>query len=120
MIPRVFTNSFPRLHQDKYLHAGRIIQRLVTLTNRVEDMIDEADRHNCEPNAESSEELVLLIPCRETMLKYCRQDRVYGNYKELIKQVPSLAQNLSPETASQKIQFIAQHVSLSSPTSFAS
>lgn len=31
----------------KYLHAGRLIQWLVTLNDQVEDLVNEADRRAC-------------------------------------------------------------------------
>ena len=32
---------------EKYVLAGRAIRRLVTLSDRVEDLVNEADRHAC-------------------------------------------------------------------------
>ncbi|KAI9573714.1 hypothetical protein HD554DRAFT_2013422, partial [Boletus coccyginus] len=81
---------------DKLLSAGRLIRRLVTLADRIKDMVDEADRRACldDPNVEHSEE----------------QNRVFRNYEELLKLMPSLKKEFSPEKDSQELDYVYQHL----------
>ena len=45
-------------HYNKYLSCGRVIRRVVTLKDRVEDLVSEADRRACIEQTDSSGELV--------------------------------------------------------------
>ncbi|KAF8142051.1 hypothetical protein EV363DRAFT_1291947 [Boletus edulis] len=67
------------------LRLGRCIRRLVTLRDRVEDLVSEADRRACLDGSNTqnfSEE----------------EDRLYSAYKELLRWWPSLRRVFESET----------------------
>lgn len=53
-----YANNLPYSDGRFLLIAGRCIRRLVSLTDRVEDLVSEADRRACldDPEAEYTEE----------------------------------------------------------------
>ncbi|KAG6379161.1 hypothetical protein JVT61DRAFT_11601 [Boletus reticuloceps] len=68
---------------NTYLIVGRCIRRLVSLTDRVEDLVHEADRRACldDPNVSCGEEA----------------DRLYSAYKQLVHWQPSLGRLINSQ-----------------------
>ena len=94
--------------------AGRGIRRLASLTARVEDFVNESDRHACldDGDAEFTREYVLA-----ELLLYCpdifyRQDRIFKAYNELLRYQPSLWKVFESEGDMRRLMNIYKDVKL--------
>lgn len=107
-------------HYYKYLHAGRLIQWLVTLNDQVEDLVNEADRRACNElvdrndwGLENSQELSLLeimLSLYDVLLVFCREDRLHCCYYELLWWIPTLKSEIAAETEDSEVKLILRHV----------
>ncbi|KIM62962.1 hypothetical protein SCLCIDRAFT_24554 [Scleroderma citrinum Foug A] len=79
---------------DKYLRSGRAIQRLVTLHDRVEDLVNEGDHRAC------------LELEGDTTANSEEQDRLYRGYKQLLRWIPSLKSDLAADSEDYKVKLI--------------
>ncbi|KAF9231794.1 hypothetical protein BU15DRAFT_55730 [Melanogaster broomeanus] len=91
--------SKPQPRGDKYLAAGRAIRRLVTLTDRIEDLVGEADRRACMSVDEFS--------CTEHSDE---EIRLYDSYKALMKHLPGLRRDLAAKADSDDLNFVFKHL----------
>ncbi|KAH7903110.1 hypothetical protein BJ138DRAFT_1197246, partial [Hygrophoropsis aurantiaca] len=74
-------------HGDPYLIYGRAIRRLVCLTGRIENMIDEFDRR-----------VALGDPEDNDRTHSVEEKRLYQSYKELIRWIPSVQKLINSQS----------------------
>ncbi|KAI6110370.1 hypothetical protein EDD16DRAFT_1486602, partial [Pisolithus croceorrhizus] len=81
---------------NKYLSAGRLIRRAVSLNDRVEDLVNEADRRACMVEFDSD----------DTVEHSEEEERLYRCYQELLRWIPSLKTDLATESEDYEVHLI--------------
>ncbi|KAI5984061.1 hypothetical protein EDD15DRAFT_2171775 [Pisolithus albus] len=95
--------SVPKTRHNFYLSAGRAIRRVVTLNDRIEDLVSEADRRSCMEQADSDDDP------RWTDLSE-EEDRLYRGYQELLRWIPSLKSDLAAESEDYEVRLIMKNL----------
>lgn len=94
--------SVPKKHHNFYLSAGRAIRRIVTLNDRVEDLVSEADRRSCMEQVNSDDD----DPTDHSE----EEDRLYRSYQELLRWIPSLKSDLAAESEDYEVRLIMKNL----------
>ncbi|KIK20496.1 hypothetical protein PISMIDRAFT_105693 [Pisolithus microcarpus 441] len=99
-LPTLYVNH--RRRHNFYLSAGRAIRRVVTLSDRVEDLVSEADRRSCMEQVNSDDD----DPTSHSEDQEC----LYRNYQELIRWIPSLKSDLTVESEDYEVRLIMKNL----------
>ncbi|KAI5992130.1 hypothetical protein EDD15DRAFT_2368391 [Pisolithus albus] len=90
--------SSAKTRYNKYLSAGCLIRRVVSLNDRVKDLVNEADRHACMVEFDSD----------DTVEHSEEEERLYRCYQELLRWIPSLKTDLATESEDYEVHLITR------------
>ncbi|KAI6164767.1 hypothetical protein EDD17DRAFT_1506196 [Pisolithus thermaeus] len=88
--------SSTKMCYNKYLSARRLIRRIVSLNDRIEDLVNEADCHACMVEFDSD----------DTVEHSEEEERLYRCYQELLRWIPSLKTDLATESEDYEVHLI--------------
>ncbi|KAH7917050.1 hypothetical protein BV22DRAFT_1027039 [Leucogyrophana mollusca] len=89
--------------ENPYRCIGRVIRRLVSLTDRVNAMVTECDRRAVLMH-------VVNIAINQLTPHFYREEDVYRSYKELIRWIPTLRQVLGAQSDLSQLTLIYYHL----------